>query len=274
MKINKKDSIIKIDSGKKWPTLAVFAWVHGDEVCWVKAFQKMIPDLKITKWIVYFCYANLKAIEKNIRQTEVNLNRCFQKNEKFQWTYEKERAFELMEILDKCDALLDIHASFTEDSIPFVISEWEGLEIAKFLSWFEIRSNWWDNLEPWATDWYMFNNWKTWICIECWYLWDEKWQKRAEDWLESFLKYFDVIDWKNTLIKEKNQKEIFVDEIYITKNNFKLAKNFDDFQEIKKWELIWIDWKENIISERNWIIIFARNLKWKWEEAFILGKKK
>jgi hypothetical protein len=46
-----------------------------------------------------------------------------------------------MEILDKCDALLDIHASFTKDSVPFVICEKQSFDIARILPNFPIRSN-------------------------------------------------------------------------------------------------------------------------------------
>jgi succinylglutamate desuccinylase/ribosomal protein S18 acetylase RimI-like enzyme len=280
--IEKDDSIIKIDSGINGPTLAIFAGVHGDEVCGVEAFQKIIPEIKITKGVVYFVYANLNAIKENVRFTESNLNRCFGKDDDLhiqavKGSYERERALELMLILDKCDALLDIHASTNVNSTPFIICEPHSFDIAKILPGFPIRSYGWDIIEKGGTDYYM-NNVKTLsgdngngICIECGYLGDPAGQKRAENGLLAFLKYFDVIDEDISLIENKNQREINAYKIHITKNDFTKSREFADFELLKNGDLIGIDGDEDILAENNNVIIFPTNKTTSGEEAFILG---
>jgi succinylglutamate desuccinylase len=75
--------------------------------------------------MVYFVYANLKAMELNKRFYEKNMNRCFLKNNNGN-TYEDKRVSEIMNILDRSDYLLDIHNTIGEkNSIPFLISEYK-----------------------------------------------------------------------------------------------------------------------------------------------------
>ncbi len=107
------------DSGKEGKKILFFGAIHGNETCGTEAIKRVIEDLetgnlKLFNGSVYFVpVANEEAYEKNVRMTEENLNRMFQKTHTPQ-TYEQRRANELSELIDACDVFLDIHSFHTE----------------------------------------------------------------------------------------------------------------------------------------------------------------
>lgn len=263
------NSIIKKESKNSGKTLAIFCGVHGNEKAGVYAVKKALRNLKIKKGGVYFVFANPKAIEKNVRFTEKNLNRCFLKKQKGV-SYEEKRAIELIKILKQSDALLDVHSSYNSDTIPFAITD-NGLDIVKNMN-FEIIANGFDNIEPGATDGYMKKNNKIGICIECGYLGkSEENIDLAYDSIIQFLQYFEAID----KLKDKNtikQKILYVDKIQkITNKNFKLTRSFADFETISKNTLIATDESKKYITDKESVILFGIPGKPVGAEAYILG---
>src|SRR6185369_17926132 len=119
--------VIELSSGKPGPSLAILAGVHGNELAGVYALQELLPTLKPTRGKVYVAFANPPAIEANTRMLNKNLNRCFVADN-HGTTPEDERARELMKMLDKCDALLDLHMFYDDDGVPFVICEDNALD--------------------------------------------------------------------------------------------------------------------------------------------------
>lgn len=129
--MNNTPKITKIDSGKSGKTVAIFGGVHGNEKAGILTVDFLIENLKINQGVVYLVHANPEAINQNVRFLEKNLNRCFIKREKSK-CHEEFLADELMAILDKCDALLDLHA-YRDDSdrdITFAFTADDGLELA------------------------------------------------------------------------------------------------------------------------------------------------
>jgi hypothetical protein len=263
----KIDSIVKFIWKTKWPTTSIMAWVHGNERSWIDAFQEILPTIKIYSWTVYFILANLKAIEKNVRFVDKNMNRCFRK--KIIWnTYEEKRAREIKKILNKSDYLLDLHNT-SKQCKPFLISEWEDLN-----KYFPVKTivSWFDILQPWWSDSYMNNIGRVWLCIECWQIWNNKSKKVAKEAIVNFLKFTWNISWKPTYYRNQNNFNFY--KIYITKtDSFRLVKEFDEFSNIRKWETIWYDWKEPVMAEKDWIILFADACNKKWQEWFTIWYK-
>ncbi len=81
-----------------------------------------------------------------------------------------------MEILDRSDALLDVHCSINLDTTPFAIAD-NGFDIVKNMN-FGIVATGFDDVEPGAADGYMKNNNKIGICVECGYFGDSKDEKK------------------------------------------------------------------------------------------------
>ena len=127
----------------------------------------LIKNLALEKGVVYLVYGNPDAIEQNLRYTEKNLNRCFLEESKQGSASEEKRAVELMEVLDQCDALLDLH-SYSEphgESTPFAFCEQDGLDVVKTFD-VPIVLTGIDAYEKGGTDGYMFNQGKIGVCVE------------------------------------------------------------------------------------------------------------
>ncbi|MDZ7796022.1 MAG: succinylglutamate desuccinylase/aspartoacylase family protein [Candidatus Marinimicrobia bacterium] len=262
-------SVIKKDSGQKGKTLAVFCGVHGNEKAGVYAVNKILNNIEIKKGVVYFVFANPKAIEENKRFIDKNLNRCFTDNQEGK-SYEEKRAKDLIKILELSDALLDVHASNSSETIPFVITE-NGFDVVKNMN-FEIIATGFDNLEPGATDEFMKNKGKIGICIECGYSGkSEENTDIAYNSILQFLQYFDAIDH---IISNDypDQKVLHVDTVQkVTSKEFTLTKTFRDFETIEKGFIIAKDETKVYVADKERVILFGTPGRPIGAEAYILG---
>ena len=257
------------------PTSVVLAGVHGDERAGIEAFKKILPTLQIEKGQVFFGYGNPRAIASNARFVETNLNRMFKPDfmlsEEEKTSYEYARAQLIKKYLDQSDALLDIHASRTPNSTPFVICESNAKGIVEYLPISLVVSGF-DTVEPGGTDYYMNSLGKIGVCVECGYFGDPESSRVAEKSIFAFLKSRGHIANDTT---PQRQSYLRMYEIYITKtSSFTLAKSFNDFEEVLAGQIIGIDGKKEIYTEKDGVILFARNRKEIACEAFLLGEKK
>ncbi|MFA6537565.1 MAG: succinylglutamate desuccinylase/aspartoacylase family protein [Patescibacteria group bacterium] len=267
------DKFIIIKGKVAGPKSMVLAGVHGNEVCGIKALQKIIPKIKIDCGQVIFGFGNPRAIRKNIRQTAENLNRMFKSvseySKKQKQSYEYKRAQLLKKYFDKVEVLLDLHASFAPNDRPFVICKKKDQEFAKFLPLKTVVFGF-DAIEPGGTDYYMNQKGKVGFCVECGYFTDNKAVKVAEKTILNFLKARGHL--KSNLKKEK-QKYLQVNYLYYTKTNkFVLKKEFADFEKIKKGQLIGFDGTKKVLSPQTGFILFSTNREKKGSEGFLLGK--
>lgn len=265
-------SIIVKKSNIPGKTLAVFAGVHGNETAGVLALKKVVKKIKPERGCVYFVFAHPLAIKKNVRQIEKNLNRCFLPENKGK-TIEDRRARRLMKILDRCDALLDLHASNTKNSTPFIICEKNAFDLARKMN-FGIVSSGWDAVEPGATDGYMLQNHKVALCLECGSVHSHRSNVvLAEKSIYQFLQYFGCIR-KRVPYSSRKQRLIQVDRaVHKKTDGFSFAKTFDDFHILKPGEMIACDGRKQYIATNNQILIFPNPNKNIGEEVFILGRE-
>jgi len=282
--MNKKDWFLKFERGyllkgqKPGPKSVVFAGIHGNEVCGVKAFYEIVPNIKLDSGEVYFVFGNPKAIQKNTRFTEFNINRAFREtkfyNAKIKKTYEYKRAQFLKKFLDKSEVLLDIHSTTNPGSKPFIISEKNSKNITPYFTKKFVREvRGFGDIEPGATEDYMNNRGKIGITVECGQHNDPKSIEIAKNTISAFLTACGHIVSKK--INTKNTRPVFeVQSLYLTKSEtFSLKKQFVDFSPIKKGTVIGTDGTQVVKSERDGIIVFAHNCKGVEQEAYILGKK-
>lgn len=252
----------------------VLIGVHGNERCGIDAITELLPTLKIERGRVLIAYGNPKAIEQNVRYTEANLNRLFKSDEmlseKEKASYEYSRAQFLKRYLDQANYLLDIHASLTPNSQRFVICEENAQAITKQLPISLIVSGF-DNVEPGGTDYYMNKKGKFGICIECGYFNDSSSKDIAKESILAFLLACGNIPGTP---KVTPQSIIKIEGLHLTKNNFTLNKQFEDFEEVKKNQVVGIDGTEEVKMPIDGIILFARNREYSNEEAFLYGQYK
>lgn len=254
------------------PTVSVIGGVHGNEVCGVETIRKFSNSLQIECGTIQWILGNPLAIERRVRQTDTNLNRMFKDAKDLSAqelsSYERKRAEELMEYLDKSDAMLDIHSSASPSSIPFVICEPHSFEVARTLP-VSIISYGWDALEPGGTDHYMNRQNKIGICIECGYHDDPSAKNIAEVAISSFLASLGL--HLGVSGQTQAQRFIKVQEIYKTKTNFTPTKMFADFEYVAKDSVIGTDGEAIVKMPYDGSVVFVRERKSPGEEAFLIG---
>lgn len=273
--MNIEKDIITLDSGKPGKTVTVIAGIHGNEICGLFAFSQIIPKLKITAGKVHFVYGNLRAIERNQRQIDVNLNRIFKPDEELteeeKKSYEYKEAQRIKKVLDESDALLDLHSSRNKESVPFAIVGAQSVEIAQKMP-FTFISTGWDIVEPGGTDDYMNRQKKINICAECGYNLDPAAVDTAKAMILTFLASLGSIN-KDIVPYRGDQTLIHAYYIYHTKtNNFQLAKVFSDFEKVTKGSVIGVDDAVEVRAPEDSYIVFALNRDTVGAEAFVLCK--
>ncbi len=251
------DSIIKKTGDLPGKTLAVFSGIHGNEKAGILAMNELVSTLTISAGTVYFVYANPPAIAEDVRYIHQNLNRLFDRSVSGD-DYEISRAHELMDILDECDALLDLHSYNSDSGDPFVIAEPNAHEITRLLD-VEIIAEGFGDM-GYGTDDYMYRNERIGICLECGT--SNKYQAFvpfAVRSVKQFLSYFGCIDEvveKKKLIEQKRVRAKKI--LYKQTENFVFTKNFVDFEALPTDQPFIIDGLHKEIATTGDIIMFPR----------------
>jgi succinylglutamate desuccinylase len=272
--LDKIPGISAIYGNKPGKTSVIMAGNHGNETCGINLFKNLIPALSIDSGIVIFVLGNLRAIEKNIRFTEYNLNRAFSPSslysKEIKKTYEYKRAQELKKIFNMGDALLDIHST-TNPGEPFIIAEKNALEIiSRFPKEFKRIVYGFDEIEPGASDGYMLSKNKIGICIECGQHESINAVDLAQKAVFSFLNSRGHINLPDEKIEKREM--IQMNFIYYTEtDSFELSKKFFDFEKIKKGSLIGKDGQVEIFAQNDGVIVFAHDCNEKGKEGFLMG---
>lgn len=266
-----ENQIVKLTGKNSGPTLAIFGGVHGNEKAGVLALQWAKDNLQINSGTVYLVVANAEAVASSVRQINKNMNRCFLFGNNGD-AYEDGRARELMQLLDGCDALLDLHASSSDKSTPFVICEQPSFAIAKLLG-VPLVSTGWDAIEPGATDGYMFRQNKVGICVECYGKAElEAGVSLARECILRFLACFDVIDYGYQ--PPVPEPKLFCAKAAIKKqtDDFSFAREFVDFETLAPGELIATDGGQKYFAQPGDVLLFPDAKCKIGDEVFVLGK--
>jgi succinylglutamate desuccinylase len=267
-----RSEVIELDSGKTGPSLAIFAGVHGNELAGVYALQELLPTLKPTRGKLYIAFANPDAIQANVRMLNKNLNRCFMSDNKGDLP-EDQRARELMVVLDKCDALLDLHMFYDDEGEPFVICEENAIDIASKFDVDIISTNW-SATEPGATDGYMFTQGKIGICVECGPISKSRqYTDFAIRIIYQFLQYFDMSPEEVVFSKTPKRMIVADKSVYKSSNQFKLKGGYKNFDRLTSGEIIARDGTKKYVAHKDECIIFPHYAARVGEEVYIIGKE-
>lgn len=268
------NDIFLIESNTPGKTVAVFGGIHGNEKAGVMTIDYLKKNLKVKSGAVYLVYGNPRAIKNDVRYVEKNLNRCFLAESKNGNSLEEKRAVELMEVLDKCDALLDLHA-YNEpycEAIPFAICESNGLDIVnKFGVRYVLTGI--DDIEKGGTDAYMNNQGKIGICVELGAI------ERYVDYVEigiktayQFLQCFKIVENKYAY-DSVPQELLKSSDIYKKKNiQFQFTKKYCTFDRVLAGEVVCVDGPKEISYSRDKYILFPRDGYEIGVEAYILAE--
>ncbi len=267
--------IYHFSGSKDGPSVVIMGAVHGNErigVDIIEALKKLLEKVEIFGEI-YLIIANPKAYEKNLRFIDCDLNRLFSNNfeqikkkKKKELMIEEKRAIEIAPILSKADYLLDIHSTIKK-SIPFVYVEnsKSHLKLAKvFRAKYIISSL--DSCQAKSlhssADNFVDKHNGLGITYET------GWQKdyavfphvlkKTKIFLKSVASSF--LDFPVEDKKEKDHSEqIFIyKEIIPQKENFTFSMDYQNFDFLKKGEILAREGEDKIIIEKDSYIIFPK----------------
>jgi len=213
-------------------------------------------------------------MEKNVRLIDQNLNRSFIRKEKL-LNYEDERAEELMNLLDTCDALLDLHAYHEPEgeSIPFAICNEDCFEIVKNINVKIVVSKIGDFIKG-GTDSYIRLLGKTGMCIEIGALeYPEKFVDLGIEVSYQFLQQFGCVEKK---YEYSNIEQTHMEVVRTHKKeaeNILFSKQYKTFDEVHAGEVIAVDNGKEIIAENDGYIMFPKPSHPIGVEALVLAKK-
>lgn len=250
-------------------TVAIFGGMHGNERVGVRTVEHLMHTLKVARGTVYLVLANPLAVENEVRLVNTNLNRLFDRSLTGE-TYEYSRAHELMDILDTCDALLDIHSYNSPTGDQFLITEHNALDLAGKLD-FPVVGTGFSDMGA-GSDGYMSSRGKIGITAECGTL------NRTEVFLplaiktaQQFLQYFDVVD-KTVPFDTVQQKRVHAERLIIKQTDaFSFTREYKDFDALADSEVFAMDGAA-LTAGRGECIIFPRPSVPIGGEACIIGK--
>lgn len=267
------ESIIKKSGKFPGKSVAVFAGIHGDEKAGIMALSEVAKKITIERGTAYFVIANPKAVELGQRMVSKNLNRLFLKgNTGSSW--EDRRARELMQILDGCDALLDLHGYNGPEKTPFIITEKNGLNLADTLP-FEYVVSGISQVDDGGTDCYMSANNKVGLCLECGSnLEAEKYVELAEESIYRFLDYYSLINSQLPVIRQSQKIFNVVSIVTRQSQSFYFDRPYYNFDKLIAGKVFATDGDKKYIAGQGEYIIFPRPNQVIGQEVFTLLRGK
>jgi uncharacterized protein len=247
------------------PKILVLGGVHGNEYCGVEAIEKL-KNIEISNGILRFIVANPEAVRRGVRFVDENLNRVICENDEPK-TYEARLALELLFHLRWSDYCLDVHASNTPSTTPFIIGN--NLGLAEAISIETVVTNMADYY-PDSTIGYAMRHGSYALAIEGGYVKDPDSTHVAIESIEKFLVKCGVIMGS---IKPITQKYL---EIFYQHNNvesFVPLAGFADFQYLQKGELIGYEGNGQVVAPEEGRIMFPRKRPQGFGECFFLAKE-
>ncbi len=222
--------------GEGEPEFTVIGSIHGDEPAGKKAIEKILDSGLEFKKPVKFIIANEKALEKDERFLEADLNRSFPGN-KNSGKYEERLAAELIEEIGD-SKVLDLHTTHSFER-PFANTksfEDPEMEMIKatgteYAVKFEAGSG-------------TLTDFTTGVVVESGLQHSDQAVKNAITVIESFLAYFDVIDADFTV----SDPELFIQKEKI-EGDWKFLK--ENFQEVQEGEIYAKRENEELVAEED-----------------------
>ncbi|MDO8650456.1 MAG: succinylglutamate desuccinylase/aspartoacylase family protein [Candidatus Berkelbacteria bacterium] len=267
-----KKSIIEVKGSKPGATLAIFAGIHGNEKAGVIALEQVVSEIKIEAGKAYFVFANPPAIKADVRFVKKNLNRLFLSTNKGR-SWEDKRARELMQLLDSCDALLDLHGYNSPEDTPFVITGGPGLEVAKIFDVDKVVTGI-DQIVPGGTDGYMLNCGKVGVCLECGSnLNPKKYVGMAKGSIRKFLSYYKLTSSRVETTRSSQQVLRVVKMVKKQTELFAFDKPYKNFDALEPNCVFATDGDTQYVAKENQFIIFPHENEKIGQDVFTIIRR-
>lgn len=272
------------------PEVAIFAGVHGNELCGVQAIREghvLQAFENLERGTVWVVEANPPAIQQGVRKLDADLNRCFgrddhehiQSRPNIARSEARQRAKVLMKILDGCKGLLDIHSTKNPQSTPFIIGEPHCLPLMRLFPGFRYLTHGWDQVQPGGTDYYMNSvvhpqaaDTRMGICVECGQHSDPDAAQRAIGAILAFLAWYGLYGDRRKLSQTVVSPVLEVYELRKSSVDFNPAKAFADFEPVSAGQVLGTDGGESLRAGQDGVILFAQKHDIPDEEAYLLAR--
>ena len=223
--------------------------VHGNEVAGTIAQQEIINQInqgtiKLKKGNVTFVpCVNVEAQKKDLRFVDVNLNRVVRYHDRPKNNEEK-IANKLIEEIDKCDVLLDLHSTHCQEDVEFAFIDYpkdKNLDLLSVLHVEKALAGWPDiykknsNINDFCTERYAYDKGKAGITIECGYHKSPKSIDIAKRAILNVLAFYGCID---VHVQKGFPKVINLDRYIIKKNEGRMLRNYRHMTPIVKGEVL------------------------------------
>lgn len=238
------------EGAKEGKSLLLLGCVHGNEVAGEYALKRLVNEIKTGEIVIkkgkltIVPVCNELANKKDVRQIDENLNRVMKKWENPQ-TYEKKLANEIVELIEKCDVMLDLHSTHCKDDEPFVFCDYPNVDNLKLIDVIDVRyvlEGWPDiyanqtEIEDYSTERACFDYKKSGTTLECGYHKEEKAKEVAYNAVINALKVFDMIEGIAPDLAPKTH--ILMKSFVIKNKEGKLLKNYKHLDRVHKDEEI------------------------------------
>lgn len=261
--------VTEVDSGVDGPHVVIMSGVHGNERVGLLAFEQLKSKLTLQRGRVSFVVANPTAIAANTRYLNVNLNRRFGKN--LQVHPEDALARNIEKILDTADALLDIHSYNEEMDRPFIITNGDGVKLARQLPVGYVTYGW-EQFDAGSSESYMTSRGKTGMVFECGSSYrSEAYVELAIDTTQQFL---GALGMHATKPLEQTRQRII--EVYeLVQKQYpamEFSGTFTTFDELESNKQFAQNGKNIFVASDNDVILFPRPKARLGDEIFIRGR--
>lgn len=231
------------------PTTLVIGLLHGNEVVGKHAIaylHKKIQENPKLGWKIISLLGNLKAHKADKRFIDSDLNRVFDKAPE-KWNYEITRAHEIKKFFADIhiDYVFDLHSTSSK-SAPMILctSQKSSLLLASKMPIKYVVQWLIDIIDETGLIKYFQKRIKLGMAFECGFHKDPKTLLLGEKIIDNILDFHQQKPMK----KKKNQIKIKItDIVYTSDHKFVFTKPYKWFEQLKKWEIRWIDktWKHS-----------------------------
>lgn len=270
---------------RPWKKITFMWWVHGNEKSWILAINRLSEELsswklQLLSWELILILANTLAINLNRRFIDVDLNRSFWNTLENNSLRELKIWRDLGRIIKESDLLLDVHdtydrswsvpfiftddvslVSLTPDDVKYCVKSYESTKQHEVFST-EMQEDWFVGT---ASERYMQWIWKKGMCLEAGTFTHPN-PDVAYELMLNFLRNDWLIAGEVKRRQTKIQNLLYSPSSVVVRNwkdAITFAKNFKEFERIKKWETIWItDSWEELTAPYTGRIVFCLSKEW------------
>lgn len=264
----------RVRASMSGPQVVCFGGVHGDEPSGVAAIERLKGELEegrihIEHGTLTLVTANQRALERDVRFLDDNLNRLFREGAGATQSYEALRAQELKPILKHCDFFLDLHSTSSE-SEPFMTCERKLLDLARKFAVKNIVVGW-GELEAEGikgdTETFALNHGAVAFTMECGQHRDPKAKEVAYYTLLKFLQFSGLLPDDREPHPKQCVYQLFHVEICSDKD-FKFSKPYTNFTPLKKGEVIGRDANTQYLAPKECVLVLPA-----YRERRVIGEQ-